>query len=138
RKVRLAARTLFPKASADVILPVLTKTDRLPEPRIEEKARVLADSEFHRPPLTISVESRRGLPEVRAAIHQVFVYPLEIHLILDQDADAASKLHWLYEHTDIVTVVHASDRIEVVVRCRPRDREGVERLGRVALTRSVD
>lgn len=138
RKVRLAARTLFPKASADAILPILTKTDRLPEERLEEKAQVLADSEFHRSPLAISVQSGRGLAELREVIHQAFLYPLEIHLVLDQDAEASVKLHWLYEHTDIVTVVHGPDRIEVVVRCRPRDRESVERLGRVVLSRSLE
>jgi len=138
RKVRLAARTLFPKTSADAIIPVLTKTDRLPEERMEEKARVLAESEFHRSPLAISVQSGRGLAELRDAIHQVFVYPLEIHLVLDQDAEASANLHWLYEHTDVVSAVHGPDRIEVVVRCRPRDREGVERLGRVVLSRSLE
>src|SRR5881296_1931435 len=34
RKVRLAARTLFPKVSADSVRPVLTKTDLLPESQI--------------------------------------------------------------------------------------------------------
>lgn len=138
RKVRLAARTLFPKASADAIIPILTKTDRLSEERMEEKAQVLADSEFHRSPLAISVQSGHGLAELRDAIHQAFAYPLEIHLVLDQDAEASAKLHWLYEHTDVVSVVHGPDRIEVVVRCRPRDREGVEPLGRVVLSRSLE
>ena len=138
RKVRLAARTLFPKASAEAIIPVLTKTDRLPEERIAEKAAVLADSEFHRTPLAISVRSGRGLRELRETIDQTFAYPLEMHLVLVQDGEAAGKLHWLYEHADVLSAVHGPDRIEVVVRCRSRDRVAIERLGHVVLTRSTD
>lgn len=138
RKVRLAARTLFPKASADAIVPILTKTDRLPDERIEERAKCLAESEFHRSPLAISVHSRRGLAELREKILQAFVYPLEIHLVLDQDAESSVRLHWLYERTDVVSAVHRPNRMEVVVRCRLRDREDVERLGRVVLSRSVE
>ena len=138
RKVRLAARTLFPRASAEAIVPVLTKTDRLPADRIMEKAAVLADSEFHRAPLAISVQTGRGLRELRDTIDQAFVYPLEMHLVLAQDGDAAGKMHWLYEHADVLSAVHGSDRIEVVVRCRPRDRDAIERLGRVLLERSAD
>lgn len=138
RKIRLAARTLFPKASGDSILPILTKTDRLPEERIAEKARILADSEFHRLPLPISAERGRGLPELRDMIHQAFAYPLELHLVLDADAEAAGKMNWLYEHTDVVSAVHGPDRTEVVVRCRTRDRDSIERLGRIVLSRSIE
>lgn len=137
RKIRLAARTLFPKVSSDAILPILTKADRLTEDEVSEKIHILEGSEFHRPPLAISVSKGRGLPELRDAIHQAFVYPTEVHLVLALDAEAPAKLNWLYEHADVLSVVHAPDRIEIVVRCRPRDREAVERLGRVALSRSV-
>src|SRR6266550_94565 len=112
RKVRLAARTLFP--------------------------HVPADSEFHRAPLAISVRTGRGLPELRDLVHQAFVYPLEIHLVLVPGAEASANIHWLYEHTDVVSAVHGPERIELVVRCRIRDREAVERLGRVVLSRNVD
>lgn len=138
RKVRLAARTLFPRASPDAIVPVLTKTDRVPEHRLAEKIRVLAESEFHRTPLAISVPTGRGLEALRDAIHRAFAYPLEIHLVLPQDPSTAGRLHWLYEHADVVSAVHAPDRVEVVVRCRPKDRDPIERLGRVALSRSVE
>src|SRR2546423_6602214 len=57
RKGRLAARTLFPKVPADSILPILTKADRLPDRDIETRARLLAESEFHRAPLAISAQT---------------------------------------------------------------------------------
>jgi GTPase len=136
RKVRLAARTLFPKVPSDAVLPILTKVDRLPPERIADTARVLADSEFHRVPLAISVQDGRGLSELREAIHRAFALPLELHVILAQDAGASGKLHWLYEHGEVVSAVHGPDRIEVVVRCRLRDRDAIERLGRVVLARS--
>jgi GTPase len=136
RKVRLAARTLFPKVSSDAVLPILTKVDRLPPERIAGTARVLADSEFHRIPLAISVQDGRGLLELREAIHRAFAFPLELHVILAQDSEASGKLHWLYEHGEVVSAVHGPERIEVVVRCRPRDRDAIERLGRVVLARS--
>ena len=138
RKVRLAARTLFPKVSSDLVVPVLTKTDRLPEDRIAQQSQILADSEFHRPPLAISVETGRGMDGLRDRIQQAFEYPLEIHLVLEADAELSGKLHWLYEHADVLSVVHGPDRAEVVIRCRLRDREGVERLGRVALARTLE
>jgi GTP-binding protein HflX len=138
RKVRLAARTLFPNVPADSVLPVLTKTDRLSEEEISGKAEVLRDSEFHRLPLSLSVRNGRGLPEVRDAIFRTFAYPFEIHLVLTQDAEASAKLHWLYEHAEIVSVVHGPERIELVARCRLRDREPIERLGRVLLSRDLD
>ncbi len=138
RKVRLAARTLFPKVSTDSIRPVLTKADLLPEDQIAAKAQVLGESEFHRTPIAISTQTGRGLDELRDLITRAFAYPIELHLVLVQDAEAGSKLHWLYEHTEVVSAVHRPDRIEVVVRCRPRDRESVERLGRVLLARTIE
>lgn len=138
RKVRLAARTLSPNVSADAVLPLLTKTDLLPDDAIAAKARALADSEFHRPPLAISVRTGRGIDALREAIHEAFAYPIEIHVVLAQDAEAGEKLHWLYERADVVSAVHRPDRIEIVVRCRLRDRGAIERLGRVALTRALD
>lgn len=135
RKVRLAARTLFPKTSADAILPVLTKADRLTQEDVAAKARLLEDSEFHRRPLAISVLDGRGLPELRDAIDRAFVYPIEIHVVLALGPEAPAKLHWLYEHTEVVSAVHGPDRIEAVVRCRVRDRGHVERLGRIVLAR---
>ena len=65
-----------------------------------------------------------------------FAYPIELHLIIPQDAEAGGKLHWLYERTEVVSAVHHPDRIEVVVRCRSRDRDAVERLGRVVFARA--
>src|SRR5439155_936187 len=136
RKVRLAARTLFPKVSADSVRPVLTKADLLPDDQIAARAQVLGESEFHRMPIAISAQTGRGLDELRDIITHAFAYPIEVHLILNQDAEAGGKLHWLYEHTEVVSAVHGPDRIEIVVRCRPRDREPVERLGRVLLART--
>jgi GTP-binding protein HflX len=138
RKVRLAARTLFPKVPADSILPILTKIDRVAEDRIEDQRKVLAESEFHRSPLAISVQDGRGLAALREAIQATFAYPIETHLVLAVDAETPGKMHWLYEHTDVVTAVHHADRIELVLRCRPRDRAVVERMGRVALSRQLD
>jgi len=138
RKVRLAARTLFPKVSADSVRPVLTKADLLPESQITAKAQVLGESEFHRTPIAISTRTERGLNELRDIIGRAFAYPIEVHLVLVQDAEAGGKLHWLYEHTEVVSAVHTPDRIEVVVRCRPRDRDTVERLGRVLLARTLE
>jgi GTPase len=136
RKVRLAARTLFPKVSSDAVLPILTKADQLPPERIADTARLLAESEFHRVPLAISVQDGRGLQELRETIHKAFAFPLELHIVLAQDPEASGRLHWMYEHAEVVSAVHGPDRIEVVVRCRLRDRDAIERLGRVILTRS--
>ena len=138
RKVRLAARTLFPKVSADAVLPVLTKADLLSENELAAKAEVLAESEFHRPPLAISMRTGQGLDALRDAIHRTFAYPIELHVVLPQDEEAGSKLHWLYEHTDVVSAVHGPERIEVVIRCRPKDRATVEGLGRVVLARALE
>src|SRR5207249_2749145 len=95
--------------------------------------RVLVDD---RTASTLAAQTGRGLDELRDIITHAFAYPIEVHLILNQDAEAGGKLHWLYEHTEVVSAVHGPDRIEVVVRCRPRDREPIERLGRVLLART--
>ena len=138
RKVRLAARTLFPKVPADSILPILTKADRFTDRDIETRAQLLAESEFHRAPLVISAQTGRGLDALRDAIHRTFAYPTEVHLVVAQDAEAGGKLHWLYEHTEVVSALHGPDRIELVVRCRPRDREALNRFGRVLLVRALE
>src|SRR3989454_1185546 len=91
RKVRLAARTLFPKVSSDSVRPVLTKADLLNDDEIEAKVRVLAESEFHRTPIVISTRTGRGLDELRNVITNAFAYPIEVHLILPQDAEAGGK-----------------------------------------------
>src|SRR2546425_1098933 len=88
--------------------------------------------------IAFSTRTRRGLDELRNVITNAFAYPIEVHLILPQDAEAGGKLHRLYERTEVVSAVHRPDRIEVVVRCRPRDRESVERLGRVLLARTIE
>src|SRR5438128_4233173 len=88
RKVRLAARTLFPNVSADVVVPILTKADLLPEAMATARARLLAESEFHRAALPISVRTGQGLPEHRDAVDRAFAHPIELHLVLPQDAEA--------------------------------------------------
>src|SRR5207244_721162 len=74
------------------------------------------------------------------AFHATLEELLQAHLllVLVPGAEASANIHWLYEHTDVVSAVHGPERIELVVRCRIRDREAVERLGRVVLSRNVD
>lgn len=137
RKVRLAARTLLPKVSADAVVPVLAKADLLGEADLQSKRDILAESEFHRNPLILSAVTARGLDELRALILSTFAYPLEIHLVLPAGAETESRLHWLYEHADIVSVVRGPGQVEAVVRCRLQDRAAVEGMGRVVLTTTL-
>jgi len=138
RKIRLAARTLFPNVPSDSVIPILTKADLRSPEAIAARAEILAESEFHRPPLSLSVRGGHGLSELREVIERTFAFPLELHLVLPEDAEAPSKLNWLYEHAEVVSVVHGPDRIEIVARCRLDDRERIERLGRVLLSRSLE
>src|SRR2546428_5192287 len=138
RKVRLAARTLFPKVPADSILPILTKADRLSDRDIETRARLLTESEFHRAPLVISAQTRRGLDALRDAIHRTFAYPTEVHLVVAQDAEAGGRLHWLYEHTEVGSALHGPDRIELVVRCPPPDRGALDPFRRLLVARTPE
>lgn len=138
RKVRLAARTLFPNVPPEAVLPVLTKVDRLTEGSLASKAAALAESEFHRPPLAVSAITGTGLDALRQAILLSFVYPVEIHLVMPQDAEAGGRLHWLYEHTEVVSIAHGPGRMEVVLRCRPRNRATIETWGRVVLVRTSE
>ncbi len=137
RKVRLAARTLLPKVRVEAILPVLTKTDLLPGDAVATKARILAESEFHRTPLLLSAFTGSGLDELRRAVLETFAYPVEMHLVLPQGAESEAALHWLHERTDVVSVVHGPREIEAVVRCRPQDVAAVQDLGRVVLRRDL-
>lgn len=134
-KVQLAARTLLPNVAEGAVLPILTKADLLDEGALAAKARLLEESEFHRPPLAISVRTGRGVETLRDAILASFTYPVEVHLVLPQDPETAARLHWLHEHAEVVSTLYKGDRVEVVVRCRPRDRHVVEGLGRVVLVR---
>src|SRR5213596_3747139 len=138
RKIRLAARTLFPNVPSDSVIPILTKADLRSPEAIAARAEILAESEFHRPPLSLSVRGGHGLSELREVIERTFAFPLELHLVLPEDAEAPPKLNWLYEHAEVVSVVHGPDRIEIVARCRLDDRERIERLGRVLLSRSLE
>src|SRR5437870_3897706 len=54
RKIRLAARTLFPNVPSDSVIPILTKADLRSPEAIAARAEILAESEFHRPPLSLS------------------------------------------------------------------------------------
>src|SRR5881296_250192 len=137
RKIRLAARTLFPNVPSDSVIPILTKADLRSPEAIAARAEILAESEFHRPPLSLSVRGGHGLSELREVVERTFAFPLELHLVLPEDAEAPPKLNWLYEHAEDVSVVHGPDRIEIVARCRLDDRERIERLGRVLLSRSL-
>jgi GTP-binding protein HflX len=137
RKVRLAARTLLPEVREADVLPVLTKADRLGPDDLERRVRLLADSEFHRAPLAISARTREGLDALRDAVLASLAYPIEVHLVLPQDAETGGKLHWLHERGEVVSAVHRADRVEVVVRVRERDRTGAESLGRVVLSRDA-
>jgi len=133
RKVRLAARTLLPKVPADAVLPALAKADLLSEGALAAKGEVLAESEFHTAPLAFSTKTGQGLKELRERILSRFACPFEIHIVLPLGPESEGKLHWLHEHTDVVSVVHEPDRVEAVVRCRLEDRAAVEHLGRVVL-----
>ncbi len=137
RKVRLAARTLLPKVRVEDILPVLAKTDTLPEDAVEAKAHVLTESEFHRPPLLLSARTGFGLDVLRRTILETFTYPVEIHLVFPQGAESEAALHWLHERTDVLSVVHGPREVEAVVRCRLQDAAAVQDLGRVVLRRDV-
>ena len=138
RKVRLAARTLFPNVPSDFVVPVLTKVDRRSDEALAGLAGILGESEFHRHPLSVSVQDGRGLTELREVIQQAFAYPLELHLVFPVDAEASAKLHWLYEHAEVVSVVHGPEQVEIVARCRLRDRDHVGGLGRVVLSRTLE
>jgi len=133
RKVRLAARTLLPRVAVEAILPVLTKVDLLPPDTLAAKVQVLTESEFHRSPLLLSAHTGEGLDDLRTTVEDTFAFPVEIHLVLPLDPESEGKLHWLHEHTDVLSVVHRPDRVEAVVRCRLQDASTVEDLGRVAL-----
>ena len=137
RKARLAARTLLPRIDADRVLPILSKADLLEEGTLEGKTRVLEDTEFRRQPLILSSETGIGLDDLREAVRLAFVQPLEVHLVLSQDPEGAARLHWLHENAEVVSAVHRPDRVEVVVRCRPRDLATVESSGRVVLRRDL-
>ncbi len=137
RKVRLAARTLFPKVSVESILPVLTKVDLLPPDTLAGKVAVLTESELHRPPLLLSAKTGEGLEDLRRTIQDTFAYPLEFHLILPLDPESEGKLHWLHERADVVSAIHGPEHVEVVARCRLQDADAVESLGRVVLRTSV-
>ena len=137
RKVRLAARTLLPKVSGESILPLLAKADLLSPEEVQSKGQLLAESEFHRTPSTLSSTSGQGLDELRDAILATFAYPVEVHLVLPQGPESEARLHWLHEHTDVLSAVHHPDRIEAVVRCRNQDRAAVEALGSVAMVRTL-
>ena len=133
RKVRLAARTLLPRVAAEAILPVLTKVDLLPADTMASQVQALTDSEFHRPPLLLSARTGEGLDDLRTTIEETFAFPIEIRLVLPLDPDSEGKLHWLHEHTDVLSVVHGPQRIEAVVRCRHQDVSAVEQLGETVL-----
>ena len=137
RKVRLAMRTLLPKASVETILPVLTKADLLAADDLAAKVAILTESEFHRPALVLSVRSGEGLDALRTTVLDTFAYPVEIHLVLPLDPASEGKLHWLHEHADVLSVDHGPERIEAVVRCRAQDADAVAHLGRVALRTDV-
>lgn len=137
RKVRLAARTLLPKVRVETILPVLTKVDLLTRDAAAAKARVLTESEFHRPPLLLSARTGDGLGDLRQIVQETFAYPVEIRLVLPQDPESEAALHWLHERTDVLSVVHGPQQIEATVRCRPQDVAAVEELGRVVLRRDL-
>ncbi len=138
RKVRLAARTLLPKVFVENILPVLAKADTLSEGELGFKGKVLADSEFHRTPMAVSATTGRGLDALRDTILATFAYPLEVHLVLPQGPESEVRLHWLHEHTDVLSVVHGPERIEAVVRCRLQDRAAVEAMGSVMLRKNLE
>ena len=137
RKVHLGARTLLPRVPESSVLPVLTKIDLLEPESLDAKVRLLGEHEFHRTPLAISAATGAGLEGLRSAIREYFAYPLEIRLVIRLDDRMGAALNWLHERTQVVTVVHRPDRTEVVVRCRPRDRKGIEALGRVVLVRDT-
>lgn len=137
RKVRLAARTLLPRVDGDRVLPVLTKVDRLDARQLEERISLLDQTEFHRPPLATSTRTGVGLEATTDAILATFAFPLEIQMVIPQDAASGAKLHWLYEHADVIAALHRTDRVEVLVRCRLEDRAAVEALGTVVAAREV-
>jgi len=131
RKVRLAARTLFPRVGADAILPVLTKADLVPPGRLDDVVRLLERSEFHARPLATSTGSGLGLPELVEAIAARFAFPLELVVRLPANSEGAAALSWLHGNGEVLRVDYGPRYTEVRIRCRPEDAERVEAMGRV-------
>jgi hypothetical protein len=102
-----------------------------------DKAHLLEESEFHRPSLAISARTGRGLDALRDAVLASFAYPIEMRLVLDPDADVPAKLHVIHERAQVIATLHHPDRVEVLLRCRDRDRTALAALGRVLEVRDA-
>lgn len=130
-KIRLASRILLPRVPADAVLPVLTKVDLIDSGALARAAAILRVSEFPRSPVIVSARTGRGLDELRDVVWSTFPYPIEMRIVLSRDAHEASKLHAVHERAQVLEVIHHADRVEILVRCRPRDRGLLESFGRV-------
>lgn len=128
RKVRLAARTLLPRASASSITPVLAKVDLVPGPELEDKSRLLERSEFHRTPLRLSSRTGEGVEELRSWIFDSFAYPVEMSLELT-GPETPSTLSTLYDESEVLEVDYGPSAVRVRFRCRAKDAARFGRLG---------
>jgi len=137
RKVRLAARILLPRIGRAVVVPVLTKVDLLGDGAAAAKRAVLEETEFHEPPLAVSVATDQGLGELRRAILERFAYPVELDILLPANGETAAALSWLYDTCEVVRVDYGEGEVRVRLRCRAADLERVRASGRVLAVRDV-
>ena len=137
RKVRLAARILLPRIGRAVVVPVLTKTDLLTGSATAAKRNLLEETEFHEPPLSVSVTTGEGLPELHRAIVDRFAFTTEVVLVLPANGESAATLSWLYDAGDVVRVDYGDGEVRVRVRCRSADLERVRAAGRLLSAREV-
>ncbi len=137
RKARLAARILLPRIGHTTVVPVLTKADRVAATVVVSKRNLLDETEFHDPPLVVSVATGEGLAELRRAIFEQFEYPIELELVLASNAESAAALSWLYEACDVSRVDYRGGEIHVRLRCRRADLDRAEAVGRVVSLREM-
>jgi len=121
RKLRLAARTLLPRASPANILPVISKGDRMTQADLARCTAILETSEFTHPPIVVSSTTGDGMDALRLAIAERFRFPLLLEIAVRQDPEGAGFLSWLHDRTEVESIDHVGGQVRVRLRCRTED-----------------
>ena len=121
RKLRLAAKTLLPRASPANVIPVINKGDRMTDEQAMRCAFHVENSEFARAPLIVSALTGEGLDALRAAIHEAFRYPVQAEVRLPAGPEGAARLSWLHEIAEVEETRYEETGTVVRLRCRAED-----------------
>ena len=122
-KVTASLQILRPHVYPSQIIVVFNKVDKGRAAVEEMKVDLSALHDIH-DTIEVSASTGENIDSLKETITRFFRYEVAMHIRLPQSSRTESLISWLYESTDVDTVVR-EDHVDISLFCRPQDSERI-------------